>query len=82
MSEQHRNSQGEELRDTGRLPKFTNERKHMASASAFDTLATTNLTLIRWLKVAIAAMVLCSLVSAASATYSTITIRIIATNCR
>lgn len=78
----YRNSRGEPLRDTGRAPKYEDEKGHMRSASAFDTLVSANLSLVRWLKISIAAMLLCSAISGGVAVYSSITIRDLAARCR
>lgn len=47
----------EPLRDTGHMPKIPDEKEHMSSARVFDTLVSTNISLVKALKTYILVMV-------------------------
>ncbi len=64
-----------ELRDTGKNRKIVDEKDHMSNARAFDTLVTSNLQLVKTLRVAILVMALCGLIATGMTTMSAFTLR-------
>lgn len=69
------NAGDKDLRDTGRNPKIPDEHRHMSNARVFDTLAESNLALVRTIRLGIYAIAAFIAATAASQAYSTISLR-------
>lgn len=65
----------DELRDTGRQPKFQDEKAHMSKAHIFDTLVETNVALVKALKTTIFVMVAFGFIATMMTGFSAIILR-------